>query len=157
MMDFVQVEQEVAKLRQDLAAGRLTEDACKARMRELMVEDSDGNWWMVGYETGEWYCHDGTDWVRADPPGCAVQQATPKPLPQPVASTEPKPHPFRGILVFVLYEIVIITIGFVLAVVLANLFFDGRDNLISWICLIGVSLWGLVPSYRSSRKAWRGK
>jgi hypothetical protein len=55
-------------LRRQVADGLLTEEECKARMRELMVEDSDGNWWMVGYETGEWYRHDGTDWIQADPP-----------------------------------------------------------------------------------------
>jgi hypothetical protein len=55
-------------LRRQVADGLLTEDECKARMRELMVEDSDGNWWMVGYETGEWYRHDGTDWIQANPP-----------------------------------------------------------------------------------------
>jgi len=80
-MNFAEVEREVAKLRQQVAAGRLTEEACKARMRELMVEDADGNWWMVGYETREWYRHDGTDWVRADPPGRVV----PKPVPSPEA------------------------------------------------------------------------
>ena len=76
-MNFAEVEREVAKLRQDLAAGRLTEGQCKTRMRELMVQDEDGNWWMVGYETGEWYRHDGTDWVRADPPGRAALEPAP--------------------------------------------------------------------------------
>ncbi len=67
-MNFAEVEQVVAKLRQDLAAGRLTEEQFKARLRELMVQDEQGNWWMVGYETGEWYRHDGTDWVPDHPP-----------------------------------------------------------------------------------------
>jgi hypothetical protein len=66
-MNFAEVEREVAKLRQELAAGRLAEEQFKARLRELMVENTEGNWWMVGYETGEWYRHDGSDWVRADP------------------------------------------------------------------------------------------
>lgn len=65
---FVNVEQQVKVLRRQVADGLLTEKECKAQMRELMVEDSDGNWWMVGYETGGWYRHDGTDWVQADPP-----------------------------------------------------------------------------------------
>ncbi|MDY7075879.1 MAG: hypothetical protein SXV54_03040 [Chloroflexota bacterium] len=68
-MDFGQVEERVAKLRQSLAAGHLTEEQFKFQLREMMVEDADGNWWMVGYETGEWYRHNGTDWVQADPPG----------------------------------------------------------------------------------------
>lgn len=65
---FADVEQQVEVLRQQVADGLLTEKECKARMRDLMVEDADGNWWMVGHETGEWYRHDGTGWVRADPP-----------------------------------------------------------------------------------------
>ncbi len=65
---FADAEQQVEALRRQVASGLLTEEECKAQMRDLMVEDANGNWWMVGYETGEWYRHDGTDWVRADPP-----------------------------------------------------------------------------------------
>jgi hypothetical protein len=66
---FADVAQEVERLRQQVTAGTLTAEEGQARMRDLMVEDADGNWWMVGYETGKWYRHDGTDWVQADPPG----------------------------------------------------------------------------------------
>ena len=65
---FAQIEGEVARLRQALVAGRLTEQQVKAQLHELMVQDEHGNWWMVGYETGKWYRHDGTDWVLSDPP-----------------------------------------------------------------------------------------
>lgn len=68
MMDFDQVERKVARLRQDLAAGRLTEEQFETRLHQLMVQDEQGAWWMVGHETGEWYRHDGGTWVRADPP-----------------------------------------------------------------------------------------
>ena len=64
---FADVERQVEVLRRQVAGGLLTEEDCKARMRDLMVEDSEGNWWMVGYETGEWYRHDGTGWVQAVP------------------------------------------------------------------------------------------
>jgi hypothetical protein len=94
-MNFAEVEREVAKLRQDLAADSLTEEQFKTRLRELMVQDEQGDWWMVGYETGEWYRHDGTDWVPDRPPGYAPCAATqpptlpkdvlPRPAPQPIA------------------------------------------------------------------------
>ena len=45
----------------------VTEVECKAQMRDLMIEDADGNWWMMGYEIGEWYYHDGSGWMQADP------------------------------------------------------------------------------------------
>jgi hypothetical protein len=89
-MNFAEIERMVAKLRQELAAGRLAEEQFKARLRELMVEDTEGNWWMVGYETGEWYRHDGTDWVRADPPGHVAPRATPQPMTQSIAPAKPK-------------------------------------------------------------------
>ncbi len=76
---FAQIEAEVSRLRQDLAANRLTEEQFKARLRELMVEDEQGNWWMMGYETGQWYLHDGSGWVRADPPGHVVPRPAPSP------------------------------------------------------------------------------
>ena len=91
-MNFAEVEREVAKLRQDLAAGRLTEEQFKARLRGMMVEDEAGNWWMVGYETGEWYRHHGTDWVRADPPGRVTPEPTPPPV-SPPAHVPSRPAP----------------------------------------------------------------
>lgn len=86
-MDFAEVEREVAKLRQELAAGRTTEKQFKARLKEMMVEDEQGNWWMVGYATGRWYRHDGTDWVREDPPGHGLldSELSPSPQVRPVA------------------------------------------------------------------------
>lgn len=73
---FVRVEQEVARLRQDMVAGRLTEEQFKARLKELMVRDEQGTWWMVGAETGNWYRHDATNWVQAIPPGHTAPQPT---------------------------------------------------------------------------------
>lgn len=65
---FQEVESQAAVLRQQVAQGLISEAHCRARMRELMLQDPHGNWWMVGYESGSWFRHDGRDWVRADPP-----------------------------------------------------------------------------------------
>ena len=65
---FADVERKVEMLRRQVAQGILTDEECQAWMRDLMVEDADGSWWMVGYETGKWYRHNGTDWVQVDPP-----------------------------------------------------------------------------------------
>ena len=91
-MNFAEVETEVAKLRQELATGHLTEEQFKARLREMMVEDKEGNWWMVGYETGEWYRHDGTDWVQDDPPG----RAAPEPAQHQLHRQSPPPSQSHG-------------------------------------------------------------
>jgi len=64
---FTRVEKEAAWLRQERAAGRLTEEDLKARLKELMFQDASGAWWMVGQQSGEWYRNEGGQWVRASP------------------------------------------------------------------------------------------
>jgi hypothetical protein len=175
-MDFAQVEARVAKLRQDLAAGRLTEEECKAQMRELMVEDGDGNWWMVGYETGEWYRHDGTDWARADPPGRTVPQPTPQPVAPPArvsyssasqsveqTSLPLKPQRGKGIMVLLLGLVISIALGYGLAFLTYTILHEGLGtgpalaNRFAFTCWGIVGLGGLILSIRAARKFWRGK
>lgn len=66
---FSAVAHQASVLRQSASQGLLTDAECKAQMCELMIAGTDGKWWMVGYKTGAWYAHDGSDWVRAEPPG----------------------------------------------------------------------------------------
>ncbi len=67
-MDFSQVAAEFHKLKAQYDAGALTEANFKARLQDLMIQDEQGRWWMIGYETGQWYVHDGEKWVRGEPP-----------------------------------------------------------------------------------------
>ncbi len=62
-MDFKTVEQKYKELRSQFKAGQLTDQEYKDRLKELMIQDEQGRWWMIGYETGRWSYHDGTDWV----------------------------------------------------------------------------------------------
>jgi hypothetical protein len=71
MTDFTGVEAEFERLKGRFESGDLTESDLKARLEELMVEDEQGRWWMIGYETGQWYVHDGEKWVRQEPPRAA--------------------------------------------------------------------------------------
>jgi hypothetical protein len=64
---FSRVEQEAARLRQQFAAGNLTREELASRLRELMVQDARGTWWMVGAESGRWYRYDGREWVPGIP------------------------------------------------------------------------------------------
>jgi hypothetical protein len=65
---FADVEKEAAWLHQERAAGRLEEEQFRARLKDLMLQDENGVWWMVGQQSGEWYRHEGGQWVRASPP-----------------------------------------------------------------------------------------
>jgi hypothetical protein len=67
-MDFQQAGEQFKQLRARLDSGQLTEADFKAKLQDLMVQDEQGAWWMIGQATGQWYRHDGTGWVRADPP-----------------------------------------------------------------------------------------
>ncbi|MBC8249085.1 MAG: hypothetical protein H8E90_05355 [Anaerolineales bacterium] len=67
-MDFSQVEAKYQRFKVQFEAGALTEEEFKAQLEELMIQDGEGKWWIIGYETGQWYYHDGEKWVQAEPP-----------------------------------------------------------------------------------------
>ena len=70
-MDFTQVESKYKELKRKYDSGAITEDEFKAQLEELMIEDEEGKWWMIGYETGQWYYHDGKKWAQSEPPQLA--------------------------------------------------------------------------------------
>jgi len=80
-MDFSQIAAEFHELKAQYDAGGLSEADFKARLQDLMIQDELGRWWMIGYETGQWYVHDGGGWVRKEPDSAAGQPAnTPGPV-----------------------------------------------------------------------------
>jgi hypothetical protein len=74
-MDFSQVAAVFQKLKAQYDAGDLSEADFKARLQNLMLQDEEGRWWMIGYESGQWYVHDGQAWVRGEPKGAPDQPA----------------------------------------------------------------------------------
>jgi hypothetical protein len=78
MMDFKQAQASFKHLKVQFEAGTLNESEFKAQLEELMVQDEQGSWWMIGYETERWYRHDGKSWVQADPPGSLTQESAPR-------------------------------------------------------------------------------
>lgn len=80
-MTFSEVEAQYRTLKTQHEAGTLSEADFKARLQELMVEDDQGRWWIIGYETGQWYVHDGQQWTPGEPPRPAPG-APPEPTPE---------------------------------------------------------------------------
>ena len=68
MTDFSRVETEFERLKAKFESGALTEAEFKSQLEELMIEDEQGQWWIIGYESGLWYYHDGDQWIQSDPP-----------------------------------------------------------------------------------------
>jgi hypothetical protein len=83
-MTFREVETEYRQLRNQLDAGQLTEADLRARLEELMLEDNQGRWWIIGYETGLWYVHDGEQWVQGVPPAVQAETTIPPAVAGPV-------------------------------------------------------------------------
>jgi len=73
-MDFSQVEATFAELKAQYEAGDLTEEQFRAQLQELMVQDEQDRWWIIGYKSGLWYYHDGQQWVQDDPPPVAQRR-----------------------------------------------------------------------------------
>jgi len=73
-MDFAQVESKYKELKREYDAGAITEEEFKAQLEELMIEDEEGRWWIIGYETGTWHYHDGEKWVQSEPPAIAARR-----------------------------------------------------------------------------------
>ena len=81
-MDFHQAEAEYKRLKTRFRAGELTEAQFKAALRDLMVQDERGDWWLIGHRTERWHRHDGDQWVEANPPGSLREQGQPVPPPE---------------------------------------------------------------------------
>lgn len=89
-MTFREVESEYRQLRSQFDAGQLTEADLRARLEELMLQDDQGRWWIIGYETGLWYVHDGEQWVPSKPPAVPAEAETVAPVVG-VGTTAPAP------------------------------------------------------------------
>jgi hypothetical protein len=65
---FTDVEQQAAQLRALVAAGQLSQAQLGAYMVQMMVQDGQGQVWMVGAKSGQWHRFDGAKWVPDSPP-----------------------------------------------------------------------------------------
>src|SRR5574341_1159025 len=86
---FKRAENEFFRLKGQFAAGRLTRIQFETALRDLMVQDAQGRYWMLGVDSGNWFWHDGKDWVAANPYG----DAPPSTPPPRLASSAPPPPP----------------------------------------------------------------
>lgn len=70
-MEFTAVETQFKELKRQFEAGMLTEEDLRSQLQALMIQDQEGKWWMIGYESGQWHYHDGEQWVQSEPPAVA--------------------------------------------------------------------------------------
>jgi hypothetical protein len=71
---FRRAEDQYFSLKGKLASGRIAREQFDAALKELMVQDAQGRWWMLGADSGKWHVHDGQTWVEAQPPQSEVDR-----------------------------------------------------------------------------------
>lgn len=74
---FKRAEDQYFILRGKLEIGRITREQFQAALHELMIEDTQGQHWTIGVDSGKWHVHDQGTWVEANPYGAAQAQSAP--------------------------------------------------------------------------------
>ncbi|MCB0208219.1 MAG: hypothetical protein KDJ52_02750 [Anaerolineae bacterium] len=67
MIDFAEVEHAVEQLNRQFSHGALDKDTFRTHLVDTIDFADDGYYWMVGYKSGLWYRHDGTQWLVDNP------------------------------------------------------------------------------------------
>lgn len=96
---FRKAEEEYFRLRGQFSMGRLTREQFETALRESMVQDAQGRYWVMGTDSGKWYVHNGTTWVEASPYGTTLgtPAAGPPPgLPERMSQMPPPSAAPRG-------------------------------------------------------------
>ncbi|RME71630.1 MAG: carboxypeptidase regulatory-like domain-containing protein [Chloroflexi bacterium] len=65
------LEQQYQRLCRQRQTGRLDQTAFEAAVARLQFQDSQGRLWMIGVQTGQWYCDDNGTWRPGTPPEAA--------------------------------------------------------------------------------------
>ncbi len=129
---FARTESAFRQLKGQFDAGKLTEAEFKARLADLMLQDSQGHWWMIGYETGKWYINDDDRWTQAKPPRTA-RTASP-----------------GGVLGVVAGSLLVLSGIMTLA---ENLGIVSLGELSIFVLICGLVLLCIWPAYRAVRKS----
>ncbi len=64
---FREIESKYRELKILADNGSITSDDLKVKLKKMMIKDEDGNYWMIGSNTGKWYIYNGTDWKEKSP------------------------------------------------------------------------------------------
>jgi hypothetical protein len=98
MDKFKQIQNQFQQLRESYQAGFLDKDAFQKAVEDLAFSDENGQTWMLGVASGDWYRLQDGEWIRDDPfpVSSAGTAGTPTPPPPPpvtqsTGSTPPPP------------------------------------------------------------------
>ncbi len=87
---FRRAQDDYFVLRGQLETGRVTREQFDAALKQLMIQDAQGRFWMLGADSGRWYVHDGQNWVEAQPPSAGGYVPPPPPMAQAQSYSAPR-------------------------------------------------------------------
>ncbi len=65
---FKEVEEKFTRLKLEFGDQQISQKEFIDALKELRVKDGEGRFWMIGAQSGKWYCYDGSEWIPARPP-----------------------------------------------------------------------------------------
>jgi hypothetical protein len=66
--ELKRLKTEFYRLRHLYLEGIISQREYVAELKKLRVRDSEGKFWTIGAQSGEWYYFNGRNWIRAEPP-----------------------------------------------------------------------------------------
>ncbi|MFO7733702.1 MAG: hypothetical protein R6X21_08635 [Candidatus Aminicenantes bacterium] len=72
---FREVEETFARLSRKFRDKTISKDEYIDRLKQLRIKDEEGRFWMIGAQSGHWYCFDGGGWTQAKPPSLLERKA----------------------------------------------------------------------------------
>jgi hypothetical protein len=81
-VDFQEADRRYVEIKRSYESGDLSQEELDKQLKQLMVQDEKGGWWVKSRSAGEWYYHDGTAWVKRTPPGYQAPQDTSEDQPE---------------------------------------------------------------------------
>ncbi len=72
---FRDIETAFRDLKASFNEGAITRRDFIDRLKRLRLKDDEGRFWMIGAQSGTWYCYDGNAWLQAEPPTLGDRKA----------------------------------------------------------------------------------
>jgi hypothetical protein len=68
-VDFQGADRRYEELKRQRDGGSISEEEFDEQLKNLMVQDESGRWWVKSRKSGAWHYNDGSSWVAGTPPG----------------------------------------------------------------------------------------
>jgi len=63
-----EIEKLFRELKRSFDLGTITEREFQAEIKDLFLQDNEGNYWTIGARTEGWYRYEDGEWIQASPP-----------------------------------------------------------------------------------------